>query len=291
VKHLFKPIPLLLLILFLITPNTVNAKAISESNPTFNNMHIKFLNVGQGDGIIIKLPNGKSILVDAGPREASEVVLNGLVQMNIKKLDLVISTHPDIDHIGGLIDILRVVPVKKIYDSGKGYDTLTYLEYIRLVHERKIPFSIVREDKYIKLDKKVKIKVLNSGEGKAFNNNASIVLMVTYKDVDILLAGDAEKIVEMKLISKYNIKSEVLKVAHHGSSSSTSGLFLNRVSPLYAIISVDKNSPFKHPHKSVVKRLKNNNIKIFSTAKYGDINLRTDGTNLVIENETLPIHD
>jgi beta-lactamase superfamily II metal-dependent hydrolase len=254
-------------------------------------MYIKFLNVGQGDGIIIKLPNGKSVLVDAGPREASEIVLNGLIQMNIKKLDLVISTHPDIDHIGGLIDILRVVPVKQIYDSGKGYDTLTYLEYIRLVHERKIPFSIIRENTNIKLDKEVKIHVLNSGEGKAFNNNASIVLLVTYGEVDILLAGDAEKIVETKLISKYQLESEVLKVAHHGSVSSTSSEFLDKVNPLYAIISVDKNSPFKHPHKSVIQRLKANNIKIFSTANYGDINLKTNGNKLTIEGQTLPIHD
>lgn len=250
---------------------------------------VKFLNVGQGDGMIVLFPNGKSLLMDGGPRESSEAVLNGLVELGIQKIDYLICTHPDIDHIGGLLDVIRSVPVGQVLDSGKGYDTRAYLEYIRLIHERNIPFMIIQEGMSLPFDTHVEVKVLNSGQGKTFNNNASIVLWMKYKACEFLFMADAEKKVEKRIIKKYHLDVDLIKVAHHGSYSSTSQKFLEAIQPTYGIISYEKGNPYGHPHQSVLKRLRKNHVKLFQTALDGDIDVKTDGENLWIEQKLMKI--
>ena len=250
---------------------------------------VKFLNVGQGDSIIIQFPNGKCLLMDGGPRESSEAVLNGLIELGIQKIDYLICTHPDIDHIGGLLDVVRSVPVGQVYDSGKGYDTRAYLEYIRLIHERNIPFSIIQEGDVLPFDSEVTVQVLNSGQGKIFNNHAGIVLWVKYKACEFLFTADVEKHIEKRLIRKYLLDVDVLKVAHHGSKSSTSKAFLEKTRPSYAVLSYEKGNPYGHPHRSVLKRLKQNKVQWFETARDGDIDMKTDGYRLWIEGEKMSV--
>ena len=252
-------------------------------------LKVKFLDVGQGDGMIIRFPNGKSLLMDGGPRESSEAVLNGLVELGIQKIDYLICTHPDIDHIGGLLDVVRSVSVGQVFDSGKGYDTRAYLEYIRLIHERNIPFMIIQEGMSLPLDSDVAVKVLNSGQGKIFNNNASIVLWLKYKACEFLFMADVEKKVEKQIVKKYDLDIDLIKVAHHGSYSSTSQKFLETIQPTYGIISYEKGNPYGHPHRSVMKRLKKNHVKLFQTAIDGDIDVETDGENLWIEEKLMKV--
>lgn len=252
-------------------------------------LQIKFLNVGQGDGMIILFPNGKSMLMDGGPREASEAVLNGLVEMGIDKIDYVICTHPDIDHIGGLLDVVRSVPVGQVYDSGKGYDTRAYLEYIRLIHERRIPFTIVTEGMELPIDENVSVRVLNSGQGTFFNNNASIVIWMKYKERQILFMADVEKKVEKRICKKYALDVDLIKIAHHGSHSSTSKRLLESTSPSYGIISYEQGNPYGHPHQSVMKRLKRFQVQLYETPAYGDIDVQTDGRDLWIEERRMGI--
>lgn len=252
-----------------------------------NLLKIKFLNVGQGDSMIILFPNGKSLLMDGGPREASEVVLNGLIEMGIEKIDYLICTHPDIDHIGGLLDIVRSVPVGQVYDSGKGYDTRTYLEYIRLIHERNIPFSIVEEGMRLPIDSNICVQVLNSGQGTVLNNNGSIVIWIKYKDRQFLFMADVEKKIEKRICKKYQLDIDVIKIAHHGSYSSTSKKLLNEVHPNYGVISYELGNPYGHPHRSVMKRLKKYHVKLYETPIYGDIDVQTDGKNLWIEDKKM----
>ncbi|MBO9129836.1 ComEC/Rec2 family competence protein [Bacillus sp. 165] len=250
-------------------------------------LSISFFNVGQGDCTLIVLPNGKTILIDGGPHEAGELVVRKLEEKKIGGIDLVISTHPDIDHIGGLITVLQQVPVRMVLDSGKRYNSYTYLEYIRTIRKRHIPFIFAKEGQYLPIDPNVVIQVLNNGKAKEQNNESSIVLKLRYKHADFLLMGDADTATEEMIIKRYDTHADVLKVGHHGSYTSTSKAFLHAVNPQFAVISYDKHNPYGHPHQVVRKRLKKHGIRVFSTAKHGDVEFVTDGKNLEIEGELL----
>ncbi len=251
-------------------------------------LSVTFLNVGQGDCTLIVLPNGKTILIDGGPHEAGEAVVRKLEEKRIGGIDLVVSTHPDIDHIGGLITVLQQVPIRMVLDSGKRYNSYTYLEYIRTIRKRNIPFIFAKEGQYLPIDPTVAIQVLNNGKAKEQNNEASIVLKMRYKHADFLLMGDADTATEELIIKKYDVHADVLKVGHHGSYTSTSKSFLHSVHPQFAVISYQKHNPYGHPHQVVRKRLRKYGIRIFSTAKHGDVEFVTDGKTIEIEGQ-LPL--
>ncbi|GAA3322526.1 hypothetical protein GCM10020331_042750 [Ectobacillus funiculus] len=185
------------------------------------------MQVGQGDATLLVLPNQKTVLIDGGPHEAGEVIMNKLIEKKgIKRLDLVVSTHPDMDHIGGLIPIIQQVPVAMVLDSGKPYGTLTYHMYVRSVKKkRRIPFIPAEEGKFLQMDPDVSIQVLNTGKKeKLQNNESSIVLKIRYKKADFLLMADADVRTEKKIIQTYPVHADVLKIGHHGSYTSTGRL-------------------------------------------------------------------
>lgn len=243
----------------------------------FPQLEAHFINVGQGDSILVMMPNGKNMLVDGGPRESGPKIVDYLRKHKITELDLVISTHPDADHIGGLIDVLQYVRVNKILDSGKLHTTETYREYLQLIRSLQIPIEIAREGQMINLDKKVNIEIMNSNHAEQENNEASIVLKMTLGKIDYLLAADAEEKSELDMLASHSLDSEIIKIAHHGSITSSTDLFLNKVNPEVAILSFGKENPYGHPHKEVVDRLKENDIKLYSTADYESVVVKTNG--------------
>ncbi|MFC5774209.1 ComEC/Rec2 family competence protein [Ectobacillus antri] len=250
---------------------------------------VTFLKVGQGDSTLLSLPNGKHILIDGGPHEAGEAVIHKLIEKRIKKLDLVISTHPDMDHIGGLIQVIQQVPVTMILDSGKHYYSLTYRMYIRSVKERKIPFIAAKEGQFLPLDPNISIRVLNDGKKKDANNESSIVLQVRYNKADFLLMGDADVATEKRIIDRYSVHADVLKIGHHGSYTSSSARLLTSANPQFVVLSYGKGNPYGHPHQSVMKRLRKYGMQVYSTVS-GDIEFQTDGSNIVINRKTpLPL--
>jgi beta-lactamase superfamily II metal-dependent hydrolase len=243
---------------------------------------VTFLKVGQGDATLIVLPNGKTILVDGGPHEAGEAVIHKLIQKGIKQLDLVVSTHPDMDHIGGLIPVIQQIPVNMVLDSGKDYYSLTYRMYIKSIRKRNIPFIFAKEGQYLPLDPNVSIQVLNNGKEKIENNESSIVLKIRYKKADFLLMADADTKTEKEVIRTYDVHADVLKIGHHGSYTSSSKVFLQKVSPQFVVISYEKGNPYGHPHRSVIKRLNRYGLQIYTTA-FRDIEFQTDGDNIKIQ--------
>ncbi|MGM0842310.1 MAG: S-layer homology domain-containing protein [Bacillota bacterium] len=241
-----------------------------------------FIDVGQGDSTLLTLTNGKTILVDAGRQSAGEKVVSYLKQAGVDSIDLVVATHPDADHIGGLLDVLNDIPVKKVLDSGKTHTSQTYLDYLTLVDQKNIAFEVAKTGQSIQLDPNVQIKVLHADENAKDNNEASIVLRATNGCSSVLLAADAGYAIEDEMVKNYDVQSTVLRTGHHGSSTSTSAAFVEAVDPSSAILSYGENS-YGHPDSEVVQHLRSAGADIYSTYESGDIIADLNGCNVSVE--------
>ncbi|APC47244.1 ComEC/Rec2 family competence protein [Virgibacillus halodenitrificans] len=252
-------------------------------------MEVHFIDVGQGDSILIQTPQNKNILIDGGPPDAGERIVSYLKKEGIKSIDLLVVTHPDVDHIGGLPHVMGQIPIKKIVDSGKLHTTRTYGKYVRQIRKQEIPVQIAKIDDQLKVDSELKIQILNAFEKMKTNNQSSIVLKLTYNKMDFLLMSDVEIEQEKEFIKKHNLQAEILKVAHHGSNTSTSLGFLKEVSPQVAILTYSKQNDYGHPVDRVIRNLTKVNSFIYSTAAFGNIVIRTDGINYLVEPEQHPV--
>lgn len=239
-------------------------------------MSVHFIDVGQGDSIFIQSPNGKTMLIDGGIRGAGKTVVAYLQQQGVKKLDYVVATHPDADHIGGLISVLNSISIKHFIDSGKVHTSQTLEEMLTLVSEKNIPYIVPKTGDIIALDNEVKVDVLHADEHAADNNDASIVLKVTYGDVSFLLTGDAGVNIEKQLLTS-NLQATVLKAGHHGSNTSSSLAFLEQVKPEAIVLSYGQDNKYGHPHFEVIENALAVNSKIYGTAESGTIVFTTDG--------------
>lgn len=257
-----------------------------SSNPN-KEMSVHFIDVGQGDSILIQSPEGKNMLIDGGKKEKEKDVVNYLRQQGIEKLDYVVATHPDADHIGGLLAVLNSISIKNFIDSGKEHTTETYENMLQLILDKHIPFIVPSVGDTIPLDSDLEITVLNTGENANDNNEASIVLKVQYEDISFLLTGDADAGVEKRMLSEYDTKSTVLKAGHHGSDTSSSDAFIREVQPEVTILSYGENNMYGHPTPEVVTRLKKVDSDIYSTAEVGNIVVKTDGRDYTVETDSI----
>lgn len=256
------------------------ARALDDQfkvTPPGPEMEAHFIDVGQGDSILIKTPNGKNILVDGGKKSSDLLVPLYLMEAGVSQVDLMVATHPDADHIGGLVDVLKMLPVKEVLDSGATHTSQTYLEYLSLIDEKNIPFKVANDGEFIELDSSLKIQVLNTYDEGEDNNEGSVVLKVSYNDIDFLLTGDADIQAEQEMVEKYNVEAEVLKVGHHGSDTSSSLSFLQEVSPEASILSYGEGNQYGHPHSVVVDRLLSVESQVYSTEASSHIVVDTDG--------------
>lgn len=269
---------------------------IDTSKPV---LKVTVLDVWQGDSIFIQLPNKKTILVDGGLGgskysrfDAGKMVIAPYLKENrIKRLDKVIMSHPHSDHIGGLVYLLKKFKVDEIYDSGMSYTTELYLNCLTVVDKKKIKYKIPDSSKNIKADPRVKIRVLHPSKDWEYAENPndnSIILHIRYKKVSFLLTGDMEDVVEAYLMEEgVELKSTVLKVAHHGSDTSSSDDFIDAVSPEIAVISVGKNNKFGHPSPSVIASYQDQDVKILRTDFDGEITFLTDGNHYQVKTQKI----
>ncbi|MFS0575777.1 S-layer homology domain-containing protein [Sporosarcina sp. 179-K 3D1 HS] len=242
------------------------------------NMLVHFIDVGQGDAILIQAPNGKNMLIDGGPASAGNKVVSFLKSKGVTTLDVVIATHPDADHIGGLKAVLNSFKVNRFIDSGKAHTTQTYFDMLSLIEAKNIPFTVATTGASVDFDPNLTTTILHADEQAADSNDASIVTRVVYDSVSFLFMGDAGASLEKDIISNYNVKSTYLKAGHHGSNTSSSVAFLNAVKPAGTILSYGKDNSYGHPHADVVQRLKAVGSKMYSTAASGEITVTTNGT-------------
>jgi len=250
-------------------------------------LEIIFFDVGQGDAIFIETPKHKQILVDGGPDLTILEKLGREMPFWDRYIDLIVLSHPEADHLTGLIEVARRYKIGGILTTGIIRETAQYEEWQKIIKEENIPIYIAQADGVVNLDNDIKLFVLypfESLSGKIIkeSNNTSIVAKLVFKDFELLLTGDIEKKVEKELVnSRTNLASDILKIAHHGSKTSTTPEFVKAVKPIFAVIQAGKDNPYGHPHQNVLDVL--SGINIFRTDKDGDIEVLTDGAKFQVK--------
>lgn len=261
-------------------------KLSSEGAAPSGSLRIYALDVGQGDSLLVLSPQGKTVLIDAGPTDAGDEVVTALRQHGVKQLDLAVATHPHADHIGGMKKVMDTFPVKKFLDSGQTYTSATYEKMLREIQENKIGFIKAVRGQTIELEPGMKLEVLNPGKqlltdvrsGGSLENANSVVLRLSYGQFAMLFTGDAEFETEAQMMeSGAKLSAQVLKIGHHGSRHATSGKFLETVNPQVAVISDGTNNDYGHPSQETLDRLKRANIKTLRTDLNGEIEIFSDG--------------
>ncbi len=248
---------------------------------------VHFLDVGQADSIYIQAPDNYDILIDGGNNADGSWVVNYLKSQNVDDIEILIATHPHEDHIGGLDDVLKVFRVERIIDSGETADTKTYRDYWAAVsYEVAYEGAVYQEDEDMRFDigEDMVFEIIELGDGYDNTNNNSVVALLDYKDREFLFVGDLESDVETKLIGRVP-EVDVLKVGHHGSSTSTSEALLQAIKPSIAVISVGWGNKYGHPHQELLNRLSRNGIEDLRTDLEGVIVIATDGTSLKVLEE------
>lgn len=244
---------------------------------------IAFLDVGQGDSIYIESPSGHQMLIDGGSDKRVIRELSRVMPFFDRSIDVVLNTHPDRDHIGGLPEVLRRYTVAQVIDPGVESDSGTYGYYRQLIERGQNTLYIEgRRGQIIDFEDGAYAEVLfpdRDMNGVSNDNNASVVVRVVYASTSVMLTGDAPQSVEKYLVSldSGELDSDILKAGHHGSRTSSGEVFVKAVSPTWAIISAGKDNPYNHPHKEVVDLFASSSIEMLGTYDLGTIIFESDG--------------
>mgnify|MGYP001235059326 CR=1 FL=1 len=256
---------------------------VSNSNAQNQNiMRVHYIDVGQGDSILIQV-NNKNLLIDAGPNDSTDNLISYLKKQNISKLDYVVATHPHEDHIGGMAAVIKKFQIGEFYAPKIISSTKTFESMTNALKSKNLKINSAREGVTIDLGKNTKCVMLAPNSENYDNiNNYSAVIKITYGNSRFLFDGDAEKLSENEIINKnLDLSSDILKVGHHGSTSSSSPAFLDKVSPKVAIISCGKGNNYGHPHKATLTALNKRKIQIYRTDIDGTIVFESDGNKIL----------
>src|SRR3990167_8560873 len=269
---------------------------------TRHSLRVTYIDVGQDECSLIQFPNGKNMLIDGGRLmddfdAGSSIVAPYLWDIGVTKIDYVIGSHPDSDHIGGLLFILNEMPVRNYFDNGQESIDLIHVKLREIAREKNIPYMALHSGDKIEIDDKVKVEILHPTreisnlksqisnlKEMGHDNNFSIVMKITYGNFSVLFTGDIEKEVEEFMIGQgADLKSIILKAPHHGSSSSSTEEFIKAVNPEVAVFSVGYNNPFRHPNKKVLARYRDAGAKIYRTDRDGLIEIESDGRGYTVK--------
>lgn len=262
--------------------NEINENLKNFSNE--NKIQIHFLDVGQGDSIFLELPNQETMLIDAGESNQSSKIIHYIENLGYRKIDYVIATHPHTDHIGGLKEIIETFEIKSIYMPKVVSTSKTYENLLKAIQKKNLKIKNAFSGVQMINQENFLIEFLAPKE-KTYQqlNNYSAVIKITFQNHTFLFMGDAEEESEKEINSE--IQADIIKIGHHGSNTSSSKEFIEKVKPTYAIISVGKENSYKHPNKNVIERLEKIGATILRTDENGTIVAVTDGTNITINLE------
>ena len=240
---------------------------------------VQFLDVGQADCALLQC-DGQFMLIDGGNRDDSQLVVSFLEQQGVEELEAVVCTHAHEDHVGGLPAVLAVYPTKAVYAPTKTYSSNIFDKFVYYTDQQGLDITIPAPGDTFSLGQ-AQVTVLGPVKSYAETNNTSIVLQVTYGETAFLFTGDMETEAENDMLDywgeAFDWHSDVLKVGHHGSNTSTGYRFLNEVSPEYGVISVGTDNSYGHPHAEPMSRLQQAVVTILRTDQLGTIQAVSDG--------------
>lgn len=265
--------------------NKINDKNNSLIEPTVTSgpkLKVHYIDVGQADCILIQIPNGKNVLIDAGNNADSSTVVSYLQNQRVKRLDVVVGTHPHEDHIGSLDTVINTFDIGQVVMPKKASTTRTYSNVITAIINKGLKITEAKAGLQLSLGNEVVARLLApNSTGYDDVNDCSAVLQLVYGKNIFLFSSDANALSENEMMNTgYDLRADVLKVGHHGSSSATTSAFLNKVSPKYAVISVGKGNSYGHPTQATLDKLANAGVKVYRTNESGTIIAESDGSNI-----------
>ncbi|MDQ5927978.1 MAG: competence protein ComEC [Patescibacteria group bacterium] len=272
-----------LIVLYLIVASAVALAWMAYDMPD-KKLTVAFLDIGQGDSIFIQSPTGRQVLIDGGIDRDVLAELALVMPFFDRSIDVVIATHPDKDHIGGLPYVFEQYDIDVVLDPGLEADTEGYDFYADMrAQEKDVVYHEARRGQVIDLGGGAYLRILYPDKDMdgAETNSASIATQLIYGETEVMLTGDAPDETENYLVSiDSHLTSDILKAGHHGSKTSTSQVFLDAVDPDYTIISAGKDNSYGHPHQEVVARLVAASTTILTTFEEGTIVFESDGKTL-----------
>jgi len=270
-------------------PQTATTAPVKDTTPTTvvqgQKLRVSYIDVGQADSILIQIPNGKNVLIDAGNNGDANTITSYLKNQGVSKLDIVIATHPHEDHIGSMDKVINTFDIGQVIMPRKDSTTQTYKDLITAIQNKGLKITEAKAG--LKLDLGSEVNALLIAPNSASYedvNNYSAVLKLSYGTNTFLFEGDAQEQSENEMVNAgFNLKADVLKVGHHGSHTSSSTAFLSKVQPKYAVISVGKGNSYGHPAQTTIDRLASIGAKVYRTDQSGTIVTESDGTNITFD--------
>lgn len=270
---------LLLVALMALSSDSIELLA-SEKSP--EKMEVHFIDVGQGDSTLIKC-GGKSMLIDAGDDTKGTAIQNYLLKQGVEKIDYLVLTHPDLDHIGGAPVIITKFEIGKVFVSNYEKDNKTYQKLIQALHNKRLKYTTPEVQAKYSLGS-ASITILAPHRKYDNPNDASLALMIQNGDNKFLFTGDAEEEAENDIIiNNSDIKADVYQVGHHGSKTSTSEEFFKAASPTYAVISCSEGNSYGHPNAQTLNTFRMNGVKVYRTDEDGTIIATADGQKITFD--------
>ena len=253
-------------------------------------LNVYYLDVGQGDSELIELPDGRNMLIDAGNAENGSQINHFLQEQSIDKIDYLVATHPHADHIGGMAEVVQAVDIGSVYMPKVSTNSKTFENLISTIEQKGLKISTAKAG--VTLFDQGNLKaVLVAPVGTKYTdlNQYSAVIQLVYGDTSFLFTGDAGAESEKQITA--DIHADVLKVGHHGSDTSSTKSFLERVSPKYAVIEVGEDNKYGHPDATTLKKLKDIGAEIYRTDEDGTIRIQSDGENITVEKHIPGMND
>lgn len=255
----------------------------SDTTQTNANVTIKFIDVGQGEAILIALPE-KTVLIDAGPTGSAPKIAQVLQELGRDKIDYLVATHPDEDHIGGMADVISRTQIGTIYAPNKTNNTATYRKFLTAIQNNNLQITLAEAGTIIDQTGDYKIEILWPTKDANFSdtNDYSIILKLTVGTKTFLFTGDAPT---SAILQSNPGHIDVLKLSHHGSRTGTNEQLIRRLSPTYAVLSYALDNSYGHPMQSVLNALHKHSVEVWGTGANGTITITCDGTTIDISSE------
>ena len=260
-----------------------NTGAPSTTTQTSANVTIKFIDVGQGEAILIALPE-KTVLIDAGPTGSAPKIAQVLQELGRNKIDCLVATHPDEDHIGGMADVISNTQIGTIYAPNKTNNTATYRKFLAAIQNNNLQITLAEAGTIIDQTDNYKLEILWPKKDAIFpeTNDYSIIIKLTVGNKTFLFTGDAPT---SAILDSNPGHIDVLKLSHHGSRTGTTEQLVHKLSPTYAVVSYAVDNSYGHPMQSVLNALHKHSVEVWGTGANGTITITCDGTNIDISGE------